>query len=342
MTDAYYDNVALLLPFDQDVQGGCPVIDYSKYHHGAVPVLATKLSTVQAKYGSVSLDVLTSGSCLQLTDTSDFIIGTQDFTIEAWVYTTSTVSARRYILSVNNSVTTQWQFSLNSGPNNLGFGHNSSLISGSTDIPKNQWVHVAVTRGGGYLNLWVNGVADATQVADSTNFSSANTPYVGTMNGSGSTFTGYIDDLRLTIGVARYTTTFTPPTALKADCPWTPPTFSPRFIPHNYGLRGPEWSNLTPHNWCGLPPRRVLRPELDANYGGPGVISGIVEIGPTPVERKVRLYDAGSGQLIREIWANSDGTYSFPGMKKGIEYTVTATDYSGNYNDVIAARVTAV
>tara|TARA_R110000868_G_scaffold59761_2_gene183362 strand:- start:15715 stop:15840 length:126 start_codon:yes stop_codon:yes gene_type:complete len=36
---------------------------------------------------------------------------------------------------------------------------------------------------------------------------------VGGINTAGFTLNGYIDDLRITTGIARYTTAFTPPTA---------------------------------------------------------------------------------------------------------------------------------
>lgn len=104
-----------------------------------------------------------------------------------------------------------------------------------------------------------------------------------------------------------------------------------------------EWCTLTPRKKITTPsPLRKLRPELRPYFGGDGHISGIVEIGTVPVKRRVRLYEANSGNLIQEIWSNADGTYAFPSMKKGIEYTVVSVDCARNYNDVIAARVTAV
>ena len=78
------------------------------------------------------------------------------------------------------------------------------------------------------------------------------------------------------------------------------------------------------------------------NYGGSGAIKGMVKIGATPCKRLVRLYDAKTGILIRETWAAGDGSYTFPGLRTDIDFTVTGTDYTGAYNDVIAARVRAV
>lgn len=90
-----------------------------------------------------------------------------------------------------------------------------------------------------------------------------------------------------------------------------------------------------------LPLRKADRAQYVAYYGGTGKVSGFVEINTVHVKRKVRLYEQASGILVREIWANADGSYSFTGLNKGYKYTVTATDYPNyNYNDVIACNIT--
>jgi hypothetical protein len=103
-----------------------------------------------------------------------------------------------------------------------------------------------------------------------------------------------------------------------------------------------EWYTLTPNKQLINRPGRLLRPELRPYFGGDGLIAGVVKVLSTPVKRRVRLYETSTGILIQEIWAGNDGAYSFPGMKKGVQYTVTSLDYTSTYNDVIAARVTAV
>lgn len=80
----------------------------------------------------------------------------------------------------------------------------------------------------------------------------------------------------------------------------------------------------------------------NAYWGGSGALSGTVKIGANVAQRRVRLYESNTGILIREIWAANDGSYTFSGMRTDTDYTVTSTDYSKTYNDVIAARVRAV
>jgi hypothetical protein len=85
----------------------------------------------------------------------------------------------------------------------------ANLLTGTTSLSTNQWYHIAVTRQSGTVKLWVNGVLDGS-VADARNYSASGSLEVG-ISHVGNYFTGYIDDLRITKGVARYTSTFTPP-----------------------------------------------------------------------------------------------------------------------------------
>jgi len=75
---------------------------------------------------------------------------------------------------------------------------------------------------------------------------------------------------------------------------------------------------------------------------GVGTVSGVVKLGALPAKRRVRLYEASTGVLIREQWAGADGSYRFEGLRKDYKYTVTAVDYSGVYNDVIKANITPI
>ena len=135
------------------------------------------------------------------------------------------------------------------------------------------------------------------------------------------------------------------------------------FIPTLFYKGALEWSALPRKGvllpalfykgaleWSALPRKGVLLPIAkhgDHSYavplwGGSGMVSGIAQIGSVPVKCKVRLYDAANGILIKAAWSNSDGTYRFIGMNKTLKYTVTGSDVTHNYNDVIAAEVTAI
>ncbi len=85
------------------------------------------------------------------------------------------------------------------------------FLTSSSALTTGTWIHVAVTRASGTLRIFQNGTQTGS-VANSTNFANSGSVYIGQSN-SGQAMNGYIDDLRITKGIARYTTTFTPPTS---------------------------------------------------------------------------------------------------------------------------------
>lgn len=93
-----------------------------------------------------------------------------------------------------------------------------------------------------------------------------------------------------------------------------------------------------------LPPLyRSERNKSQPNYGGTGMVAGTVKVGVVSVKKRIRLYEHGTGILVRESWSGADGSYSFNGLNKGYRYTVTATDYPDyTYNDTIACNITPV
>jgi len=89
----------------------------------------------------------------------------------------------------------------------------NGLSSGS--LPTNAWTHIAIVRNGTTVTYFVNGVAGGTTGTATGPLMTPVAPlYIGKDSASPSAagyFNGYIDDLRITNGTARYTTNFTPP-----------------------------------------------------------------------------------------------------------------------------------
>lgn len=155
-------------------------------------------------------------SYLSTPDSSAFDL-TGDFTFEAWVYPT--------VFGAQNQIITQWsgsplafQFKIVSSRlvMNLSIGGTITTTGTSTTVVLNQWQHVAATRSGSTVRLFVNGVQDATTGTASGTASGTATIVVGATGAIGSLveyFTGYISNLRLLNGTALYTSSFKPPTA---------------------------------------------------------------------------------------------------------------------------------
>jgi len=174
-----------------------------------------QISTSVKKYGTGSIAFDGTGDYLIPPSSQNVSWGTGDFTIEGWFYWNSLASESAIVWG--NGV--GWVLYIYPA-NKLQWGRVSpktpaNLLTGSTSLSTGQWYHIAVTRSSGTVKLWVNGVSDGT-VTDADNYSASGKLAIG-ISHSSEYFNGYIDDLRITKGYARYTTTFTPPTSALSD-----------------------------------------------------------------------------------------------------------------------------
>jgi hypothetical protein len=163
-------------------------------------------------YGTGMLAFDGTGDYLALDESERFGFGTGDFTVEAWAYTSdntrSVGGASQRIFDIGGGDVGIW---LQSSTGYISYNIAGGVTATTTVFPENQWNHVALTRSGTSLKLFLNGA----QVASTTNSSNLGTAHPATVgafnNTSDGAFLGYIDDLRITKGIARYTSAFTPP-----------------------------------------------------------------------------------------------------------------------------------
>lgn len=331
MTDIYYDNTSLVLLCDpgENYPGGMRAFQDSSLLRTTVSTNGdTTLSAAQSKHGGYSGYFDGNADYLSIPSNAGLNFGTNDFTVEAWIRPTSLTNAPFLFakLASWNTANDGWFIEL--GPSNVWFGH--GILAGnykafSTTLNNDTWYHVACTRVGSSLTVFVNGVSLGSQTLASAassydNSAQAVIASTRTLNTSFD-YAGYIDDFRVTKGIARYTGNFTPPEDFSGDYPI------------------PPWQcRLLTTVTSGA--SQTLKASL--YYGGTGTITGTVKVGTTAVKRRVRLYEAATGILVQEKWTDSNGNYSFIGVKTEYKYTVTAVDCTGTYNDVIAANITPV
>lgn len=185
-----------------------------------------KLSTDQAKFGGSSLFLDgTSNTYVTTANTTDFQFGSGNLTIEMFV---RPASAGMLVASWRGFVANICSWLVKRTPvGQLGFrygvaGVNNEFLSTAT-IPLNVWTHVAVVRNGTSILLFVNGVLDSTHTLVGELNYYANEPvvigayHVTADSAGGDRYTGYIDEMRITKGVARYTSSFTPPDRVFPD-----------------------------------------------------------------------------------------------------------------------------
>ena len=157
---------------------------------------------------------------LTLGANSAFALGTGDFTIECWINTTTTsldgFYRRIYMTDgPTGNVSGNFQIALVPTTGYVNLWDGTLDLIGTSNVCNGAWNHIAATRSGTTLRLFVNGVqqASTTYSVNVSPNSGSPRPYIGTFDGSQGDFSGYLTDLRVVKGTAVYTTTFTPPTA---------------------------------------------------------------------------------------------------------------------------------
>ncbi len=212
-TDPYWNNVSYLL-VGNGANGTTTNIKDSSSNNLATTINGnTVISTAQSKYGSGSVYFDGIGDYLSYSANTVLDFGTGNFTIEGWVYPTSNA--------------TDWFFISAIGGGGLFFG--STVLAGATGIgigrvavawdftsgvflATNKFSYMVVSRSGNTFRFYVDGASIGTTTISSSYNLSTGGMSVGSQ-GASYYLTGYIYDLRVTKGIARYTgSTMTVPT----------------------------------------------------------------------------------------------------------------------------------
>jgi hypothetical protein len=177
-----------------------------------------QISTAESKFGTASALFDGTDDVLSFASNAVFNFGTGDFTVEAWVYLNN-INKEQAVAAKWGSSGNAWLFRLETN-NRLKLFAGSSSVTGSSPLSASTWHHVAVTRSSGITRLFLDGVQNGiTTIND--NLIGTTPVTVGAYDPFGTEFVndfdGYIDDLRITKGVARYTANFTAPTAAFPD-----------------------------------------------------------------------------------------------------------------------------
>lgn len=208
--DQYWSNVVSLLHFD-GTDGSTTFTDQKGKTWVAT---GASLQAFGQKYGTACGNFDAIGRYIDCTS-SDFTFGTGDFTIEGWIYGSATggkIYADLRPASTNGKYPTIYSID-----STLYFYTDSAnRITGSSVLSASTWQHIALCRASGTTRLFVGGYQVGPSYSDSND-------YIGSRlrlgnGGDNPVSTGmYLDEWRVTKGVARYTANFTPPTAAFQD-----------------------------------------------------------------------------------------------------------------------------
>ena len=220
--DPDFANVGYLLHFDDP---GTPQIftdvlpnTWTRGAFSGGTLADLQVSSVNPKWGPGSLQVTTVGGSSDFTlngvpNGGSYLLQPGNlFTLEAWVWWTGNVDSRisgGAVLTGTAAIAEIRSF----GANNFSFDTQLNATNNQSEaMPLNQWVHVAMSYDGTTKYWFIGGVLKGSAVV------AAGSPVLitgyknnGIASGNPSAPAGYVDDMRFTFDVCRYTADFTPP-----------------------------------------------------------------------------------------------------------------------------------
>lgn len=187
---------------------------------------SAQLDTSNKEFGSAGAKFDAAGDYLNITaNSADFNFGSADFTVDFW-WKSKTTSAPADIFDLFNID----KNSVHSA-GNYGFeiyvassllvvatfsnGTNQYNATAAVNVLDQAWHHIAVIRNGNAFKIFVDGTVGAVTdtISGSQNFDVNMVVEIANRFGGGETALGWIDELRVSKGIARWTSNFTPPVA---------------------------------------------------------------------------------------------------------------------------------
>ena len=227
--DSHFPKVEALLPFD-GTNGATSTTDLSDRGNTVTFGGDAEISTAQSKFGGSSLSLDGNGDYVDLPQATNQFVS-EDFTIEFWFRINSGAGAGTIGLfgsyytggggkgmlmlssATYNQVYFQWMYGSGSGTD---WAYLNQTQGTRTALSNNTWYHVAVTRSGNTWRLFLNGTQEDSVTQSDQLTDSGSTTRLGNYGPSATAtdgLNGYIEDFRITRGVARYTSNFTAPTS---------------------------------------------------------------------------------------------------------------------------------
>jgi len=216
--DPLFQDVSLLMKGD-----GTSITDLSPQSNTITAYGTAQTDTSIKKYGtgSIKFDGLGPDSAYLRAPDNVVDFGTSDFTIEFWIYPLSYGPNQyaRTIFDARPYRTNGSYLSIYYDVDRLSIssnGNTASVDATSNYLALNEWSHVAITRSSGTGYLFKNGSllasnAFATDLLSATELRISQSAYA---TSSVYGIDGYLDDVRITKNIARYTSSFTPPGSL--------------------------------------------------------------------------------------------------------------------------------
>lgn len=213
-TDPDFSNVSLLLPLD-GANGSTTITDESNNGLAVTVLSNAAISTAQSKFGGASCAFDGSFDCLSVASSTVLDLP-GDFTIEFFAYLNFGGNFG-LISRPNGSNINPLRIDTSSGALRLFASSNGTshdlTQSGLGTPTTGTWQHIALTRSGSTWRIFIEGTQTGTFTSSLTPFTSTDPLIVGARSTAANSLDGFMDEVRITKGVARYTSGFTPPIA---------------------------------------------------------------------------------------------------------------------------------
>ena len=298
-------NTSLLLNF-----ADAAIFDYTALNNLGT-IGNADISTAVFKYGTGSLAFDGTSDYLETPNKPELVLAGAPWTVECWVRPDGNYSNYNAIFAkrLSGSTTTSYEGFLNITTGTVSF-YNGTIYSSSTTLTSDVWSHCAWVYDGTNINIYVNGVS---VLSTAVTISEVDTAFViGGLRGYSEWFYGYIDDFRITKGLARYTSTFTPPTAALPTkglpLPPIPPITTVDYLIVAGGGGGGE---------------------LFGGGGAGGLLSGTAELTPS-TEYTITVGAGGAGAAAVSRAEGSNGSNSSAFTLTTIGGGWGGTDQNGN------------
>jgi hypothetical protein len=214
--DTQWNNVPILMGFDSR-DANVRFINESDSALVGTASGNAQVDTAQSKFGGASLLLDGSNDFVSFEHDSLISVGNGDMTVEAWVRRAATklqcIAAKK-----PGAGSSEWALFISAANQLIGQAFSSSAavinITSTATLTINTWHHVAFTRSGTTWRIFVDGNLEASATESAATASNALDMLIGRdLAFPARDFNGHIDEFRFTAGHARYTATFTPPSA---------------------------------------------------------------------------------------------------------------------------------
>ena len=214
----FYDNLVLAMPFN----AATGLTDVSSRNRNPAAYGNVSISSTISKYYGSSAKFDGNGDYLELVNNTDFQFGIGDWSIEFWWNGQPTGSYTSQISTLISSFESgTWRVGTRFDSGNeiyfsRGTGSAFTDVRFTVNVNDGNWHHIAFVRYSGTIIPFVDGINKTANllsgsVSDSNSMTTTNPVKIGYNSRDNAYINGFLQDLRIYKGIAKYTANFTPP-----------------------------------------------------------------------------------------------------------------------------------